>query len=296
MKESVMFMHKLFERVPFDKSAIIWKYRSASTADFPGFYHWHQCCEILFVHEGSGSVIVNRKMYPIRPGMLFFFQPFQLHKVHADVSPESPYVRSGIHFDPYEYEQALKPFTEKYKWFLELWQGNELEPAMDAAAEIQYLEQVLAMQQKSLLDAGGSRARSEDSCLLLLQLLHGISLIGRRDMAVRALRPRKLTYAEQMMQWVDGHYSQPVKLDDIAEALHLSKFHLSRLFQRETGSSLLQYLTARRIKTACRLLQTTSLSVEQIGERVGIPNPSYFIRLFKKEVGTTPLKYRQERY
>ncbi|MNI97083.1 Arabinose operon regulatory protein [compost metagenome] len=75
--------------------------------------------------------------------------------------------------------------------------------------------------------------------------------------------------------------------------MHLSKSYVSRIFHQETGSRLVDYLTARRIKQACRLLSTTDLPVERIGITVGFPNASYFNQLFKKSLGTTPLKYRK---
>lgn len=94
------------------------------------------------------------------------------------------------------------------------------------------------------------------------------------------------------MQWIEAHYADQVSLDDLAEALHLSKFYVSRVFSQETGSSITDYITTRRIKQACRLLQTTILPIEHINE-IGFPNASYFIRLFKHVVGMTPLKYRK---
>jgi YesN/AraC family two-component response regulator len=96
------------------------------------------------------------------------------------------------------------------------------------------------------------------------------------------------------MRWIEEHYREEISLETLAEETHLSKFYVSRIFREETGSSITDYLTARRIKQACRLLQTTDLSVEQIGIRVGYPNASYFIQLFKKVVGVTPLKYRNK--
>jgi len=69
---------------------------------------------------------------------------------------------------------------------------------------------------------------------------------------------------------------------------------VSRIFRQETGSSITDYLTARRIKQACRLLQTTSLPVDRVGIEVGLPNMSYFIQLFKKVTGVTPLKFRNK--
>lgn len=45
------------------------------------YHHWHQCLEILYVEEGFGVAIVDNRHYTMRPGRLFFFPPFTLHKV-----------------------------------------------------------------------------------------------------------------------------------------------------------------------------------------------------------------------
>ena len=289
-------VHYLFEPVPLPNELLIWVHKRKSEGDFSGFYHWHQCCEILLVHEGSGTVIVNQKAFEIRRGMVFFFQPFQLHKVSANVSPAQPYIRSNIHFEPYEFEAALRPFPALHARLLRLWQGNQSLQAFDLGETFDYIEQVLAMHEKNALTAGGHReAAVELSALLVMQLMNAFSpqLEPRPPKHANGMPSRTFTYAEKVMQWIEEHYKEDIRLEDIAEALHLSKYYLSRLFQNETGSSIPQYLTARRIKIACRLLQTTSYPIERIGIEVGIPNPSYFIRIFRKAVGTTPLKYRK---
>lgn len=289
-------MRYLFEPVPLSEKPLIWDHRSVSTGPFSGFYHWHQCCEILVVHEGNGTIIVNQKTYEIRRNMLFFFQPFQLHKVYANISPEQPYIRSKIHFDPYAFEEKLRPFRSLHSTFVEFWQGDHALPAVNLSDTFDYLEHVFAVHDKNTQKSSSTGETGfEYSLMLILQILNALSFLLQRNQpeGTRALNLRQMGYAEQMMQWIESHYHEDVRLDDIAEAMHLSKFYLSRLFQNETGSSISQYLTARRIKIACRLLQTTSLSIEQIGHNVGISNPSYFIRLFKKEIGTTPLKYRK---
>jgi YesN/AraC family two-component response regulator len=99
-------------------------------------------------------------------------------------------------------------------------------------------------------------------------------------------------YVQQAMKWIDEHYRESFQLEDLAAALHLSKFYLSKFFHEETGTTLKSYITAKRIRQACRLLETTGKSIEIIGSEIGIPNASYFVQVFKQEIGTTPLKYR----
>ncbi|MHA7581872.1 helix-turn-helix domain-containing protein [Paenibacillus vandeheii] len=104
---------------------------------------------------------------------------------------------------------------------------------------------------------------------------------------------RQLRHAEKMMYWIEEHYVDEIRLDHMADDIHLSKSYASRIFQQETGSSITDYVTAQRLKRVYFLLETTTLSVEEVGRRAGFPNGSYFILLFRKSAGTTPLQYRQ---
>lgn len=63
------------------------------------YHHWHQCLEILYVEEGFGVAIVDNRHYTMRPGRLFFFPPFTLHKVMVDEQAEAIYRRTIIHLD-----------------------------------------------------------------------------------------------------------------------------------------------------------------------------------------------------
>lgn len=281
-------MNYLFEPVVFKDKPMLFGSPTRTTDHFGGFYHWHQCCEMLLVHEGRGSVIVNQKTYEMRPGRLFIFQPYQLHKIFATVSEETPYVRTLLFFNPQFFEQALRPFPSRHVQFEQLWRGAQTEAAIDLQGELHYLEHMIERYRSRILE-GNAIAEEEHMTMLLLHYMEAISFQGRSADAVDF---RPFNYAEQAMQWMEEHYAEDIGLDQIAEALHLSKFYLSRLFRRETGSSLSDYLIARRIKQACRLLYTTSHSVERISAEVGYPNVSYFIRIFKKVIGTTPLQYR----
>lgn len=279
-------MSKLFDPVHFDGKPLVWIHNSKTVEHFPGYYHWHLCSEMLFVHEGKGSVIVNQRAHEIRRGMLYVFQPYQLHKVYAEVSPENPYVRSILHFDSTMLTEEMRHFPARQNRFRELLHGQSAEQAFDLAGDAAFMENTLAQFARGT--ENGNETNREEITVLLLKLLDFAK--PSADGAPGPVRPAR--YSETIMQWIERHYAEHVTLERIAEELHLSKFYVSRVFRQETGSSLTDYLTARRIKQACRLLQTTALPVDLIGDGVGMPNVSYFIQAFKKVVGTTPLKYR----
>ena len=85
-----------------------------------------------------------------------------------------------------------------------------------------------------------------------------------------------------------------LKIAEVAAVVNISPYYFSRLFRQSTGLSPHEYLTQRRLKVAKQLLKKTELSIVEISAEVGFNSQSYFITLFKKQVGTTPLKYRKE--
>lgn len=283
-------MKQLFEPVLFaNRQSLIWDYRIYTDDHYKGYYHWHQCCEILFVHGGQGSIVVNQQMYDIRPGMLFFFQPYQLHRISSDVSPECPFIRTIFYLDPLTAEHLLQGFSKRKAVFSALWQRDNPYCGFDLRDRIETVEWFY--QNYNELRMKSSEEDPEDITMLLLQLL---SCLGTGEQSlIHAGEPRNLRYSEQIMNWIEAHYQEEVNLEQLAEEIHLSKSYVSRIFHKETGGRLVDYITARRLKQACRLLGTTDMHVEQIGIAAGFPNASYFNQLFKRVLGTTPLKYRK---
>lgn len=316
-------MNSLFEPVYFEQNTLRWDYGIRIEHDFKGYHHWHQCCEFVYVHEGRGSVVVHQQTYEIRRGMLFFFQPYQLHQVYADVAPEHPYVRSIFYADPLRIASQLQAFPGRHARFLALWQGTQRAHAYDLGEEAWSMER--ALRQFDTAKRMGKGEDMEELILLLLQLVNLLPDVmayeqaeesggqqedrtgtgsGVRTGTVAEARiagdagrwvRRPVRYSETVMRWIEEHYHEEIKLRQLAALTHLSPNYLCRVFRQETGGSITDYLTARRIKQACRLLETTDLAVERIGIEAGFPNGSYFIQLFKNVMGITPLKYRQSR-
>ncbi|MDL4843258.1 AraC family transcriptional regulator [Aquibacillus rhizosphaerae] len=280
--------NNLFEQI--DLKPFHWIYRRVSDKDFQGFYHWHQGCELLFVYRGHGRVIVNQQTYELKKGMLFFFQPFQLHKVHVEVSADTPYERSIMHFDPLTLGKNLHLFPGLNALLNQLQNGVNETQAFDLENEYDYMYVVCEIFNKSL----HTSHMEEDSQLFLMQLLSCIrSNIHDVELDIPTNNKfRSLHYSERIMNWVEEHYMEPFDLERLSAELHLSKSYVSRVFKRETGNSLTEYITILRIKQACQLLQMTQKPIELIGESVGLGSVSYFIQLFKKMIGTTPHQYR----
>ncbi|MEY8351754.1 response regulator [Lachnospiraceae bacterium 54-53] len=94
-------------------------------------------------------------------------------------------------------------------------------------------------------------------------------------------------------RYVKSNLSLSLSVSQIAEHLHISTSHLSKLFKKETGMGCNEYITKKRIEKACDLLKTTSLPTGMIGEKVGYTDVNYFSAAFKRQMGVSPRKYRE---
>ena len=95
------------------------------------------------------------------------------------------------------------------------------------------------------------------------------------------------------MAYIHEHYGEPIGREDIARYVGVSEGYLSRSFNQETGLSLIHYLTRYRIQQAKQLLVTTDKTITEIAMEVGFSDSNYFSRVFRQEVGVSPLAFRQ---
>jgi transcriptional regulator GlxA family with amidase domain len=92
---------------------------------------------------------------------------------------------------------------------------------------------------------------------------------------------------------LEGAFDRKLGLRDMSAEVNLSPWRLAHLFKAETGMSPQRYLTLVRLQRARNQLETSFLSVQEIGAAVGIPNPSQFTKCFKAAYGMTPVEYRK---
>lgn len=102
------------------------------------------------------------------------------------------------------------------------------------------------------------------------------------------------TYIEQTKDYIRQHLSESFTRQDLANHIHVSQNHLARLFRREVGMSIADYITKERMKLAFDLLKNTDLPVGDVALRAGYENYSYFLTLFRRNTGMRPSEYRKQ--
>lgn len=98
---------------------------------------------------------------------------------------------------------------------------------------------------------------------------------------------------EQAKAYIHEHLERDISREDIAAHVFLNPDYLTRIFKRETGQSISDYLLRQRLDIAAQLLVNTDMPVSAIAGRIGYANFSHFSRMFKKYMNAGPAEYRQ---
>ena len=102
---------------------------------------------------------------------------------------------------------------------------------------------------------------------------------------------------QEMKAYIEENcFDEIFSLQAMADHFSLTPSNLSHYFKNCTGQNILEYVQALRKKEACRLLSEADDPVQIVGEKVGMPNVSSFIRFFKQQTGITPGQYRRQNH
>ncbi len=107
-------------------------------------------------------------------------------------------------------------------------------------------------------------------------------------------RPQLSGPIQAVCDYISLHVQGPLPTEDLAYRVGYSPSYLARQFHRETGLSLTDYIKKERIRRACLLLTTTLDPIPEISRRLQFCNRGYFSRVFKEEMGMTPVEYRKK--
>lgn len=118
---------------------------------------------------------------------------------------------------------------------------------------------------------------------LLSNLSRSSSQVGKHG------RPRWLS---QAFDYVHAHFTEAIRLNDVAKSIGVHPVHLARTFRQSYGLTLGEQVRALRIEFACTLLSTSDTSLTEIAFASGFADQSHFSRAFKQYVGITPSQYR----
>ena len=230
--------------------------------------HLHDEIELVYVLKGSTVAYADQSVCEIGEGELYISFPNQIH-----------YYSSAENSLFYVLIVTPKLFYGKR----ELLSGNvpiENHISTDEDGKIaEYIEAIVHLPETSDISEYTGYFN-----LLLPKILGKLSLkpsISGEDSTLR-----------NILEFCTANYSEELSLEYVAEHLHLSRFHISRLFNQKLGLSFSDYVNKLRVRESLDLLRDPDKKIADISEEVGFGSIRTYNRAFKEIHGKTPLEYR----
>lgn len=276
-KEEILM--KAFHEVrSYDSDFMVWQ---SSYQDISFLAHWHQEIELIYVRSGAARIRVADDEFTAHSGDLVIVDTGDFHN---SSSYEYRNHLDFIIFDP----SIISP---RYR------HSNFSSPLVTAAQLAQYgmTEAVRDLFSEVTLELREKKPFYQEIvsaalCSFFYRLRRCHPCVDDPDTA-RSHRMAMLYDMQQLLTYIDEHYSENITLSFAAQKMNFSESHFSRIFKRVVGLNFVTYLNAVRLEQAVTLLKSTAGKISDIALACGFENIRSFNRTFKEYTGYTPTQF-----
>lgn len=250
-------------------------------------FHLHNSFEIYLFLQGDVNCFVEQSLYRLKRGTLLMFNNQEIHR-SSNLSSK-PYERIVINFNHQMIEKFTTEHTNLLSCFLDRKKGQDNAILLSK----KQLDVFLAFATK-LIDILQNNEYGSDLLALtyLIQILVYINKLYKQDEFLLEQYPlsEKL---QDVLDYINTHITEDINLDKIGDHFSLNKSYLGRLFKKETGSTIYNYILLKRISMSKQML-ADGRSVSEACTLCGFNDYSNFIRTFKQNTGYSPAKYAKQ--
>ncbi|WP_219837286.1 AraC family transcriptional regulator [Paenibacillus sp. R14(2021)] len=255
--------------------------------------------ELLYLKEGQLHVTIDDRDYYGKAGDCFFFAPGQRHAIQAigGARVHQPHVHFDLRTEPDSKEigvsfKPLEQMTAKERGWI---RDNELNtdpsaiPSHFRPHDPRTLETLLF----ELIREYEAKPPFYELRLkgMLLSLLSHV--LRDRYWAHTVTSSGHMELLSEIRTYIEHHAHRSLKLDELSERFHLSKFYLIHLFRTTFQLTPIQYHQQIRMEKAKSMIQYTGLFMQDIAELLGYANIHAFSRAFKAHTGCSPSDFRR---
>lgn len=246
----------------------------------PGF-------EISYIITGRGTRILGTVTEPFEAGEVVLVPPGLPHQwqFNADCTDTGGCIENiTFHFSQTFLDRLLSAFPELSADILRL---KELTGAVSFKGK----QRFALIETMRRMDALEGRERIPELLRLVLQMSR---LRGSRPISSLSAIGSPEKRLEKIRIYVSCNYSRNIGIDEIASYAGMNRTSFCSFFKRHVGKTFTHALNDYRIERACELLARGDASVSDVAALSGFKDPAYFIKTFKKTLGTTPAKWKNK--
>lgn len=258
-------------------------------------FHTHKEYELVLLHGGNCRFLVGNQFFYLQPGQLLMLDGMTIHKAYVSGDTQD-YERSVLRFDSdwirpllqdINLERLLNLFEENSSGLIRIFKKRDEAIIENMIGEI-----------ATLVDLEENRLNEARLKLAVVQLLIQISIftdyIIRKD---QGFRDEKTEIAEKVSNFLFKNYHRSISIDDVSQAVNLSKSYMSHVFKEVTGHTIMTYLMQYRLsKARSQITQEPNQLIKVISQENGFESEAHFSRFFKKNIGLSPSQYKKQYY
>lgn len=258
-------------------------------------FHTHKEYELVLLHGGNCRFLVGNQFFYLQPGQLLMLDGMTIHKAYVSGDPQD-YERSILRFDSdwirpllqdINLERLLNLFEENSSGLIRIFKKRDEAIIENMIGEI-----------ATLVDLEENRLNEARLKLVVVQLLIQISIstdyIIRKD---QGFRDEKTEIAEKVSNFLFKNYHRSISIDDVSQAVNISKSYMSHVFKEVTGHTIMTYLMQYRLsKARSQITQEPNQLIKVISQENGFESEAHFSRFFKKNIGLSPSQYKKQYY
>ena len=243
---------------------------NSSNIEVP-FSHRHFFHAVYWMHEGSGTHVIDFEEYEIRPDRVFFIKPEQVHFLHS---------RAHLKYSALQFtEDFMMPFLSGSQKNIAVY--KDLSQAESERIDVLFKQ----LQAESISNLPNSNSIIQSEINTLLLELERMSIPAPNT----SVTPDILRKYKDL---IDKDFIKERQVHSYAERLGISPNYLNVLARKHLGKSALEMINERVILEVKRMLIRTEYDISEIAYKLGFNELSYFSRFFKRHTGMTPLGFR----
>ena len=252
-------------------------------------WHWHPELELIYVQSGRAVCFAGEEKLILTPGYALLINSRILHRFEAEGSTIIP----NAVFSPYLlapedsliFIKYIQPFLTRGKPYI------CFDPAVPWQDDcIGIIRQAFDLQGTGEFE----ELRTAEFLLALWNRLCPHLQLSENTQSKTSSRVYQVRL-QIMMQYIQEHFSENIRLEDIAKVVHIGKSSAMQIFHQGIHQSPVAYLIQYRLKQAGLLLTGTEKKVSAIAEETGFESAGYFCRKFRELYGISPLEYRKNK-
>ena len=253
-------------------------------------WHWHRAVELFYVESGALEYNTPNGKWVFPAGTGGFLNSNVLHSTKSLSTGEETV--QFLHLFAPEFLSSEQGSRIAVKYIHPLTAATGLEMIPLSSEDPQQLEVLRKIRAAFDLDEEGwgyelaLRQQLTDIWMALTELSRPAAQQTKDKTSDEAMKA--------MLRHIHAHYPEPISVEELAKAAHISKRVCFRLFQDNLHTSPVEYITGYRLRKACLKLTDSDEPVTQIAYNCGFGSSSYFGKLFREQYGCTPSQYRQK--